>query len=71
MRYRLVETKPTKKQLVDIKASMLDGSVIGQSGKYFIVYDDKQYSEPTWLVGKPDINVPAEPHRCSNCGELI
>lgn len=71
MRYFLANKEPSKTEVSSVKATVLKGEVVGQVGKYFVVYDDSVYpNKPSFLSTATELNVPGEPARCWNCGEV-
>ena len=68
MRYFLTDVEPTQEQLDACEGTALDAQLLGQEGYFVAVGDD---TKPEWLGEAEDLNVPGEPHRCPNCGEVI
>jgi hypothetical protein len=69
MRVFKVAREPTEAELRAVNGEAFDAEIIAETGYYVVVPEDTVI--PTWLEQGDVVNIPGEPHRCTNCGEPI
>lgn len=70
MRYFKVDVEPSSTELKAVNGSVIDGKALGAAG-FYVAVEKIDGEKPAWLEAAEELNIPGEPHRCLNCGELI
>ncbi len=71
MRYFAVKRRPTREQLAAIDGVVLNVDQLVPGGGWLVGFDMTAHAKPAWMDGAREFQIPGEPMRCRNCGELI